>query len=213
MSEDFNWADLLKKASAASFDPVPVDRYHVSVCETDAVKASTGAPMIKVKLNIEDGPFKNRKIFHQLVVSVQSEVALAIFFSHLKAFGIGPEFLATCPPGNLAPIAQALMGKHAIANVVQEEWQNQLRNKVKGYAPLVSGVPVGGGAGTGATASLPGLPGLPGLPPAAQAQPQPSVPASTPVPATALPGLPANLQSEPPSKDASSLISSEELPF
>lgn len=199
---DFNWNELLNKAKAASFDPIPDGNYHIKVHETEAVTASTGKPMIKLKLNVEDGQHANRKLLHQLVLSPDSEIALAIFFNHLKCFGIGPEFLAQCPPGSLAPVAQALLGKHAIAKVGHKEWQGEQRNEIKGYLPMSAGASAGAGAalpglpGAGQpAASLPGLPGLPGLPAPVPAPvvTSASVPEyGTPDGATALPGLPVS---------------------
>lgn len=165
---EFNWTELLNRAKAVSFEAVPIDKYHISVHQADAVMSSTGKPMIKLKLNIEEGVHKGRKLLTQLVLSTDNETALAMFFMHLKAFGIGPDFLAKCPPGSLAPIATALVGKHAIAKVGHQEWQGETRNSVNGYIAMGAGSAAGSLPGLGgaapASASLPGLPGLPSEP-------------------------------------------------
>lgn len=153
----WNWGELLNKAKAVSFDPLPNAQYHVLVHSADAVQSSTGKPMIKLTLSVVEGAFQNRKLMDQLVLSPDSETALSIFFRKLKALGIDEAFVVSQPPGHLGPIAAALLGRHALVTVGQREWQGEMRNDVKGYAPYTG---VMAGALPPAMGGQPVLPGM-----------------------------------------------------
>ena len=159
--------------------------------------------MIKVTLSVQEGPHQNRKLRDQWTLSVDNETALAFFFSRCKVFGIDENFFAQCPPGQLAPVAQALVGRHALANVIIEEWQNQARNKIKSYAPYVgtaqSVMPNAGGMPgmsggmpnvSGGMMGMPNVSGMPGMVPAAQV-PTYGTPTGQPQPSVGAPGQPA----------------------
>lgn len=136
----FNWGELYAKAQTASNDPVPDGPYHVSIFSADATTSSTGRPMIKLTLRIEDGQFQNRKLYTQIVLSPDNENALNIFFRNCAAFGIGADVITQFPPGQLGPLAQMLHGRHANAIVGSREYQGQNRNEVKSFTPIPGGM-------------------------------------------------------------------------
>lgn len=196
MSENFDWAALVTRAKAVSFDPVPDGPYHVSVHEAVAKPSSNGKPMITLKLNIEDGPHQNRKLLTQLVLSVENETALAIFFRNLRAFGIDENFLATVPPGQLGPIAQTLLGRHVNVMVGSREWQGQQRNEVKNFSPyqgVTTGPSFGAGMPMPSTSML--MPNM-GTPMPSAAAPMPTMlpPVNVPAPVpSVVPGVPSTV--------------------
>lgn len=176
---DFNWSDLYNTAKAVTWDALPNGDYEVKVVETDAVRTQNGKPMLKAKLEVVNGQFAKRKILTQFVLSVENETALSIFFRQMKAFGLDEHFFATVPPGQLGPVAQALMNRTALVTVGQREFpagSGQMRNEVKNVQPSrIGGMPT---TMPGAAASFGGPP-VPGAP-APSGPPVPTVPAGPP---------------------------------
>lgn len=134
---EFDWSTLYNRAKAVSFEPLPPATYHFEVVESSVVTTSNGKPMIRIKLSVVGGPRAGTKVFDQLVLSIDSEKALSMFFLKLKAFGLDERFFATTPPGQLGPVAQALFGKHVRGTVEITEWNGQERNQVKSYLSYV----------------------------------------------------------------------------
>lgn len=180
----FDFNTLMATAKSASFEALPVGDYDAECISADAVTSSTGKPMIKCKFEVLVGPHAKRKFFNQFVVSTESEVALAMFFRHMKAFGLDDSFFAAVGQGGLAPVAASLLGRRAKFTLGIRKWQDEDRNEVKAVKPLAGGIAAtpGGLPGTGA----PGLPGLPSSAavPAAPATPAPTPPVTQPTPPT-----------------------------
>jgi hypothetical protein len=175
---------LFETAKTASYEALPVGDYPVEIFSADAVTSSNGKPMIKVKLKVLSGPHANRQIFNQFVLSTDNANALAIFFRHMRAFGLNEQYIAGLGVVNdLSPLAQALLGRQAVVTLGHREWQGETRNEVNGIKPLTGAV---GAPGAGA---LPGSQPLPG--PAGPGGPAVSVPLPvnqpTPVPAPVTP--------------------------
>lgn len=135
---EFDWSTLYNRAKAVSFEPLPPATYHFEVVESSVVTTSNGKPMIRIKLSVVGGPRAGTKVFDQLVLSIDSEKALSMFFMQLKAFGLDERFFATIPPGQVGPIAQALFGRHVRAKVIITEWNDRERNEVSSYSRYVS---------------------------------------------------------------------------
>lgn len=196
----FDFNTLMQTAKSASFDPLPIGDYDAECISADAVTSTTGKPMIKCKFEVISGPHAKRKFFNQYVLSVENEVALAMFFRQMKAFGLDENFFAAVGQQGLAPVAQTMLGRRARFTLGIRKWNEEDRNEVTSTKPLAGGVAAGPGGlpGTGAP-SLPGLPTSGGLPtsapaaPAAVAQPtQPTAPTPPTVvqPAAAAPVAP-----------------------
>lgn len=186
----------METAKNASFDPLPIGNYDAECISADAVTSSTGKPMIKCKFEVITGPHAKRKFFNQYVLSVENEVALAMFFRQMKAFGMDENFFAAVGAQGLGPVAQTMLGKRATFELGIRKWQDEDRNEVKSTKPLAGGTMPGGLPGSGAVL-LPGLPGTPGLPTGGPvAQPAITAPVSSPPPAVVTP--PA-VQPTPPS--------------
>ena len=178
---EIDWNVLQKEASTAGL--LPVGDYPIIVTEASAVTSSTGKPMIKVKCRVTDGPQKDKPIWNQFVVSPESGIALRIFFNHMNAFGLGPDFFAGGP--SMDVVAQNLLNRTAIFELGVRAWQGTDRNEVKSVKPPLAGGPVAPGVVTGAPVA--GLSaGAPPVPTAAStsAPPVPATPSTAPTPPT-----------------------------
>lgn len=190
----FDFNTLMQTAKSASFDPLPVGDYDAECISADAVTSSTGKPMIKCKFEVITGPHAKRKFFNQYVLSIENEVALAMFFRQMKAFGLDENFFTAVGAQGLAPVAQSMLGRRAKFTLGIRKWQDEDRNEVTSTKPLAGGVAAGPGGlpGSGAP-SLPGLPtsnGLPTSAPAAVVQPTlPTQPTAPTPPAVAQPSV------------------------
>lgn len=145
MSENvINWADMHKFATTALEGEFPV-----VIVQADAVKtADQSKDMIKYKAKIESGPFVDRPITGQFVISPDSPTAMRILFGHLAVLGVGADFFSKNPNAPIAQIAQALVGRRAIAVVGQRDWNGRTFDEIKEWKPTLGG-PGGSGAGLG----------------------------------------------------------------
>lgn len=183
MTNSFSFADLLNEAKSASFDVLPDGMYDVEIAEANPVAASTGKPMVKVRLKVLTGPHAGTTIFDQHTLSVDNPKALAMFFRKMSALGLGEQFFATLPSHGtpeqiMTPVAQAMLGRRARVSVTSEPWpkgQTEQRQNRVGMYSAASGQTQGGAPG------LPGLPGLPSaLPTAPAGLPTAAAPIATP---------------------------------
>lgn len=186
----------LNDAKGASFEALPVGDYDVEVAKTEAVTSSNGKPMVKTTFKVVSGPYEKRSIMSQFVLSVENPMAMAIFFRHMKAFGLTEEWFASLGQvASLDPVASALLGRRARLSVGHREWQGETRNEVKGVKPY-TGAPAMMTTGPISSPTPPGPAPLPPNPPLAgptppgasplpvappQVQPMPQPPAPAPV--------------------------------
>lgn len=210
---DFNRA--LQDAKGATFEALPIGDYDVEVAKAEAVTSSTGKPMIKTTMRVVTGPYERRPIVNQFVMTLDNPQATAIFFRHMRAFGLDEQFFASLgSASSLEPVASALVGRRARLSIGHREWQGEVRNEVKSVKPYTGAPPMAPPPGpiapgapaspaplthlagpvagpTPPSASVPVPPAAPALP---QVQPMPQPPtASEPPaagPATAPPTLP-----------------------
>jgi hypothetical protein len=198
----FDFNTLMETAKSASFEALPDGPYDAECISADAVTSTTGKPMIKCKFEVIAGPHAKRKFFNQFVLSTDNEVALAMFFRHMKAFGLDENFFKAVGSGGLGPVAQTMVGRRARFDLGHREWNGENRNEVKSVKPITGGVSTGGLPGAAAPVA-PGLPGLPGLPtssaPPVAAPPAPAVTQPTPPtpPQQAVPASPVQNGADP----------------
>jgi hypothetical protein len=180
---DFNKA--IQDAKGASFEALPVGDYDVEVTKSEAVTSSTGKPMVKVTMKVVTGPYERRPVSNQFVLSTDNPMAMAIFFRHMKAFGLTEEWFASLGvAGSLEPVATALVGRRVRITVGHREWQGETRNEVKGVKPYTGAPPAPAQPGpAGPTAGLAALPRPAGGPTAPTAAPLP--PSAPPLPPAA----------------------------
>jgi hypothetical protein len=196
----FSWKNIKRQADDAS-KPVPKDWYDLQVSKADVKQASTGALMISARLTIVSGPYANRVLFTNFVLSLDNPTALAIFFRNLAAFGMDDSFFETLsgaesddPSVGLQAIANSLVDRMARGEVSTRTYQGTERNEITQFARAQgTGAPTfGGGGGFSQSASgAPGIPSLPATTTPPMASPSiPSVPDSAPAPATVAPPAP-----------------------
>lgn len=176
-----NWDDQLRAADAA-IGLVDPDTYDVKVVEAKAVKAKTGADMIKITYMIQGGPFDGRRLFDNLVFKWESPANIGMSVRSLGIFGITRENLISGRM-QLTEVAEKLMGRSAVVDVSLREWNGQpmvdvqLNAAASNRMSNLSGTP--GPAPTPLQAQAqPPLPSLPPSPPSPQPSPPP--PASRP---------------------------------
>jgi hypothetical protein len=171
---EINWADLHRDATTILEGDFPV-----VVSESVATKSSNDKPMIKVKLRVESGPKAGQTLFSQFVLSAENPNAMRIFFGQMSIFGLDSAFFARNASASLEVIAQALVGRRAIAVVEAREWNGTQRENIKEYKKALGGPGVGAGTTLGGLVTPgPSNPSAPATPPAVQAElgRQPSTP-------------------------------------
>lgn len=126
MSE-INWEDL-KKTRDDVKKLIPDGDQPMLVIEAEAVTASTGNPMIKLKLTVREGEFKGRNLFTNIVMVADNGWALDRMFKNFTALGIDDEFLAMKP--GLDRIAAAMKDRNVIGVVDHHEWKGEDRNGI-----------------------------------------------------------------------------------
>jgi hypothetical protein len=150
-----NWGDLVrdaKDASGGDYSPLPDGDYELKVLEATTKTSQSGKTMFAIKAEVQVGPYAKRLVWDNLVISPENKNALAIFFSKMRALGLGDDFFAT-NPGN-AQIEQALTGRPFRATIGSRVWNGDTRNEFKKYFPYASS-PVGGAPVAGAPAPAP----------------------------------------------------------
>jgi len=143
----FDFGQLLKDAKAGA--AWPEGDYDFEVAEADAVTASTGSPMVKTKLRCLVGTYANKTVTNNFVLSVENPGALAIFFKHMKAFGLDESFFAQMGQSDLRPVAAALRGRRARITLGRRMWNDVPQNQVNGVKPITEGLAGGPGPGQG----------------------------------------------------------------
>lgn len=144
--EELNWDDVLGSVEAeekenpntggGDFEALPKGPYQVVVQEADKQVASTGRDMIKVRVQVTEGPYANRVLFSYIVFSQDNPKAMRMTLERLAAFGVTREFIATTKP-SVAQIASLLEGRKAVAVVgIQEKGDYAGRNEIKSFRPL-----------------------------------------------------------------------------
>jgi hypothetical protein len=194
---EVNWDDLMKAAGDAALEALPPDTYDVTVDSAEATESSTGKPMIKVRFKVQGGPYDQKTVFNQFVISYDSNVALNFFFRYMAALGLGEAFFAAKPP--MAQVASALVGRRCQVKLSQREWpagSGQIRNNVDNVL-----APTGGGVSPVAAPASTGLPGLPGSTTAAPL-PTGTVAMTTSSPTAVSYAPPSSAVPPPPVRDA-----------
>lgn len=165
-----NFAKLIKDAKAGA--AWPEGDYDFEVAEVEATASAKGSPMLKVKLRCLVGTYAGKTITNYFTLTMDSPMALNIFFRQMAAFGLPETFFAQFGEnGNLEPVAAELRGKRATITLEQEERQGAKQNKVKIVKPF-GGVGASGAPMVGAPMAPPPPPPAPPAP--AQALPMPS---------------------------------------
>lgn len=152
-----DFGKAIQDAKGASFEALPIGDYDVEVAKSEAVTSSNGKPMIKVTMRVISGPYEKRPIINNFVLSLDNAQATAIFFRHMKAFGLTEDWFASLGQAqSLEPVASALLNRRARLSIGHREWNGEMRNEVKSVKPFTGapGAPLPSPSGPGN-----GLPG------------------------------------------------------
>jgi hypothetical protein len=130
-----NWAELIKKsgdaASNTNYEPLPDGDYELKIVKVEAVTTSTGKPMFKVTNEVQGGPYANRKVWDNLVVTHDNPTAMNMFFMKVIAMGLTKPFFESNPTD--AQIEQALTGRTFRANLGLRTYEGKDSNEIKKY--------------------------------------------------------------------------------
>jgi hypothetical protein len=186
MSDELNWDDLLGQVETeekenpdkGDFDAIPKGNYNIVVKEAEKQVSKSGKDMIKVQVQITDGPYANRVLFNYIVFSPESPKAMRMTLIRLAAFGITREFIATTRP-SIGAIADLLEGRKAVAVVgIQAEGEYKGTNEVKSFKVLEGVDQPAPQAAASKPAGVPsGIP-TPNIPTPSVPTPTPSAPAA-----------------------------------
>lgn len=184
-----NFADLVKQAGTAAtsggnYAPLPDGDYELKVIEAQATTTSTGKLMFKVTNEVQGGPYDKRRVWDQLVVTIDNPKAMNMFFMKAGAMGLPTTYFEQNPTP--AQIEQALLGRAFRATLGTRTYNGNQSNEIKRYFPST-------GAASATTAAAP----------AAAPAPAAAAPAPAPAPAPAVAPAPA----------PASPVASEDTPF
>lgn len=181
-----NWDNILKEqAEESAASVLPAQDYEVAVVKAEATRAQSGSAMIKLTCDVtEVGPYKGKRLWTNIVLKTDSPGAMRMSLKKLAGLGLSREWLAENNPSTEL-IAQALVGKTAVAKVSQRTWNSELRNDIDMFtlsgdgatpAPPVSSSPL-----PSPEAEVPAAPSVPAPAPAPEPEPMP-VPEPAPAP-------------------------------
>lgn len=210
MSNAFDWNDLMQAADDAGFTVVPAMKgVAARIATANAAKTSNGKDQIKVRFVLTEGPYANKSVFNNFVISTDNGTALGFFFRHMAALGLSREWFATKP--TMAQVAAALVDRTCVLDISVRDYQGTERNQVDNVLPPRNG---GNAAPQTVIGSMP-TPGVPGpvpttgpvpsfpMPTPSAAQPVPTVTAPPPMATPAPLPMPAPLEvPEQPEADA-----------
>lgn len=186
--ESVDWNALADKAGDVGFDVMPVGDYDLKVIEASHTTTTNGKLMYKAKFQVQTGQYKGRLVWHNFVVSPESEGALAIFFRQMGYFGMTKEWFKANKPSNDV-VANTLNGREVRAKLGIKKYNGEDRNEITAFAAApVGSVPIPSSV-SGATPPPP-PPAAPPAPPAAPPAP-PAPAAEVPIPAPEAPAAPA----------------------
>jgi hypothetical protein len=145
-----DWASLHQDSTTTLEGEFPV-----VIVEATATKTNDQSKdMIKWKAKVESGPYAGRPLWGNFTISPESPGAMRILFSHLAVLGLDGAFFAANQHAPVAVIAQALVGRKAVAEVGTRSWNGTEREEVKAWKPALGGP--GGGTSLGVLGGLTG---------------------------------------------------------
>lgn len=117
---DYNLEDVKD-----SFEPLPESQYFARLTSCDLVNSSTGKPMLKVEWTIIDGEYEGRKVFDNVVLTVDWKVKQ---YCEMAGITSGSQL-----------DTNDFIGIEALINVIQEEYvasdgESRITNRIKDFA-------------------------------------------------------------------------------
>jgi hypothetical protein len=176
--ESIDWGALAAAAGSGDFDALPAGDYDLKCVSAEYKTTGNGKPMWVAKFQVMNGQYAKRMVWHNFVLSPDSEIALGIFFRQMAVFGMTKEWFTTTKPSTDAVI-NTLVGREVRAGLGIKKYNGTDRNEIKALAPLPGNAPPPVG---GVSAAAPPPPPPP-APAAATPPPPPPAPAPAPAPA------------------------------
>lgn len=131
---EYNWNQMRNDATT-----VLTGDFNAVFVKTESTQSSNGKPMIKCQLKIEAGPYVGRVIYHNFTVSVESPIAMKMFFLNLDVLGLGKEFFAGNP--SMPDIAAGLLGKRCTITLESRQHQGRDMENIKTFKMPDTGLP------------------------------------------------------------------------
>lgn len=176
-----SWGALIEEAgdNAEEFSVLPQADYDLQIVKSEAKMTKTGKVMFAVQCKVTSGPYANRRVFTNIVVSPENPTALGIFFRQMAAIGISREFFANNPSDS--QVAEAMVNREFRGQVGIRAYQGQDKNEIKSFSRISKSENAGP---AGPPAPMTAAPSPTNAPPA-QAAPSPAPAPATPPPAAA----------------------------
>lgn len=137
MGNTLNWADLVKDAgeSTGGFEPLPDGVYPLAVTEVKAGLTLDGMKTkFVVKSTVQEGAYKGRLLWDNLVISPENSIALGFFFGKMAALGIPREYFQRIPTPTNDEIEAVLQGRTFLATVKSKVYKGETRNEITRYS-------------------------------------------------------------------------------
>ena len=139
MSDAINFAALMQKlgpnTGGPNSEPLPVGEYPLVITECTPKVTSTGKNMLSLKAVVDGGPYNNRPVWDNLVISPDNETAMRIFFGKMGAVGLQDYLLQN--PG-MQEIANAMLNRRFIGKLGTSEYRGKTRNEITAYKPFTA---------------------------------------------------------------------------
>lgn len=166
-----NWAELIKSAGdvSSNYEALPDGEYDLTVVEATAKVTTSGKTMFSLKTQVNGGPYNNRLVWDNLVISPENQKALGIFFAKMGALGIPQDYFMRVPTPTNGEIESVLVGRKFRGTVGSRIYNGNKRNEIRRYhsSGQQTNTPV---APQGAVAAAPQTPAAPPPPPPAAPQ-------------------------------------------
>lgn len=139
MSDTVNFAELMQKlgpnTSGGGAEPLPVGEYPLVITECTPKVTSTGKNMLSLKAVVDGGPYNNRPVWDNLVISPDNETAMRIFFGKMGAIGLQDYLLQN--PG-MQELSSAMLNRRFVGKLGTSEYRGKTRNEITAYKPFVA---------------------------------------------------------------------------
>jgi hypothetical protein len=180
-----DWKAAREDAKAASV-LIPDGEFPFECVSADAQLSNGGAPQIVADFLCLNDRYNKRTVRNWFTLTLDSPVALDIFFKTMKVFGMDEAYFAKGDGPEMDDIAARLLGQKVTCGVKTSEWNGQDRNKLSYFKKLTGAGASAGGARKNAAAA-----------PAPRPAAKKAAPAPRPAVVKAGPPAPVNEEDEP----------------
>lgn len=130
-----DWEALAKDAKEANkgYEPAPEGNYNMTILEVKPDVSKEGNQKFSATLQIDSGPYKGKKLWHDFVVARGNKRGLGIFFQNMAVFGMPFEFFNANTQDQA--IVENLVNKRFSADLIVDTYNPEKpKNKIdKGW--------------------------------------------------------------------------------